>query len=115
MPADPKPSGEPADAPQQQQQVRVDDSNVSSVYANFCRLSGTFEELVLDFALNQHPTAMPEELKLNQRVILNYYTAKRLLHALAAAVQRHEAAFGALEVDVRKRVVTHETSDPPAK
>ena len=35
----------------------------------------------------------------------NYFTAKRLLHALHLSVQRHEQAFGPLEVDVNKRVV----------
>jgi hypothetical protein len=41
---------------------------------------------------------------LTQRVVMNYYTAKHLLHALQLTVQRHEAVFGALETDVQKRV-----------
>jgi len=93
-----------------QQTVQLDDANVSAVYANFCRISGTPEELVLDFALNTHPTGtMPEKLQLNERVILNFYTAKRLLGALQMAVQRHEATFGNVETDVRKRVVEEQT------
>ena len=97
----------PTDAPpgDQGQQVKLDDSTVNAEYANFCRISGTPEELVLDFALNTQPSGtMPEVLKLNQRVILNFYTAKRLLAALHMAVQRHEQTFGALETDIRKRV-----------
>jgi hypothetical protein len=39
-----------------------------------------------------------------QRIITNFFTAKRMLHALAMSIQRHEAAFGALELDVQKRV-----------
>ena len=35
---------------------------------------------------------------------MNHYTAKRLIHALGVALQRHETAFGAVETDVRKRV-----------
>ena len=35
---------------------------------------------------------------------MNYYTAKRLLHALSLSVQRHEAVFGVLETDIQKRV-----------
>src|SRR5581483_10606070 len=31
------------------QQFQVDTSNLSTVYANFCRVTGTPEELVLDF------------------------------------------------------------------
>ena len=90
-----------------QQQVKMDDSDVAAVYANFCRIWGTPEELVVDFALNPQSTGgLPEVLKINQRVILNYYTAKRLLGLLNHAVQRHEKAFGQLELDFRKRVTT---------
>ena len=91
-------------------QVRLDDSNVETSYANFCRISGTPEELVLDFALNPQSTGrLPEVLKINQRVIMNFYTAKRLLGALHQAVHRHEQAFGTLEIDFRKRVAASHT------
>jgi hypothetical protein len=74
-------------------------------YANFCRVTGTPEELIVDFGLNPQPFGPPSDpLIINQRIILNYYTAKRLLQALGMTVQRHEAAFGVLETDVQKRV-----------
>ena len=91
--------------------MKLDDSNVSANYANFCRISGTPEELVLDFALNPQSTGrLPEVLKINQRVIMNFYTAKRLLGALHQAVHRHEQAFGTLEIDFRKRVTATTTA-----
>ena len=43
-------------------------------------------------------------VKLTHRVVMNFYTAKRLLHGLNFAVSRFEAAFGELELDVQKRV-----------
>ena len=43
-------------------------------------------------------------LKISERIIINHYTAKRLLAALSMALQRHEKAFGVLEADVRRRV-----------
>jgi hypothetical protein len=93
-----------APAPVQQAEVEVDDSRASVCYANFCRVTGTPEELILDSGLNSNPMAGgPVEIK--QRLILNYFTAKRLLQALHLSVQRHEQAFGALETDVQKRVV----------
>ena len=92
-------------AQQQQQRVEIDDSEIVASYANFCRVTGTPEELIIDFGLNSEPMGVPKEaLKINQRIITNYFTAKRMLHALQLSVQRHEAAFGALEVDVRKRL-----------
>ena len=84
----------------------MDDTGISARYANFCRVNGTPEELIIDFGLNAHPFgASMESLKINQRLVINYYTAKRLLAALSMSVQRHEAAFGVLETDVQKRVL----------
>ncbi len=86
-------------------QVKVDDSNTNCSYANFCRVTGTPEELILDFGLNSQPFGTPTEpVEVKQRLVVNYFTAKRLLHALHLSVQRHEQAFGVLEVDVQKRV-----------
>lgn len=90
----------------QQQQIRLDDSHVVASYANFCRVTGTPEELILDFGLNPQPFgAQIESLAINQRLIVNFYTAKRMAAALQMALQRHEAAFGVLETDVQKRVL----------
>jgi hypothetical protein len=95
-------------APQQTQQmvqVEVDDSHVTASYANFCRVTGSPEELIIDFGLNPQPVGIPKNpIGVSQRVIVNYYTAKRLLHALSLSVQRHEAVFGVLETDIQKRV-----------
>ena len=98
---------EKQDAPKQdQQRVPVDDSHASTSYANFCRVTGTPEELIIDFGLNAQPFGVPTEpVIITQRLVTNYYTAKRLLHALHLSVQRHEQAFGVLETDVQKRVV----------
>lgn len=100
------PAGDqPAPAPQQQQQVTIDDSGCDASYANFCRVSSSPEELLLDLGLNPQPYATGAvTVNVNQRVILNHYTAKRLLSALSMALQNHERAFGVLETDVRKRV-----------
>ena len=91
--------------PQQQQQVKVDDSEAVCSYANFCRVTGSPEELIIDFGLNSQPMGVPNEpIGIKQRIIVNFFTAKRLLAALHMSVQRHEAAFGVLETDVQKRL-----------
>ncbi|MGD0653805.1 MAG: DUF3467 domain-containing protein [Thermoguttaceae bacterium] len=97
----------PAAASQQQQrvQVEIDDSKVLATYANFCRVTGTPEEMIIDFGLNPQPFGLPTHpIPVNQRIITNFYTAKRMLHALQLTIQRHEATFGVLETDVQKRV-----------
>lgn len=93
----------PAAAPQQQ--VSVDDSQAVCSYANFCRVTGSPEELIIDFGLNSQPMGVPTEpIGIKQRIIVNFFTAKRLLAALHMSVQRHEQAFGVLETDVQKRL-----------
>jgi hypothetical protein len=83
----------------------VDSSRVSTAYANFARVTGTPEELVLDFGLNTQMTPNPNDpVRLTHRLVLNYYTAKRLLAALSMAVQQHEGVYGVLETDVQKRM-----------
>lgn len=86
-------------------EVKVEDSGAALCYANFCRVTGTPEELILDFGLNSQPTGGTTSIEIKQRLVVNYYTAKRLLHALGLSIQRHESAFGALETDVQKRVI----------
>ena len=89
-----------------QQTVHIDDTNLSASYSNFCRVSSTPEEVILDLGLNpnSYTQVAHTTVKISQRVIMNHFTAKRLLAALSMALQRHEQAFGTLETDVRKRV-----------
>ncbi len=88
-----------------QQAFRVDDSKAPAYYANFCRVTGTPEELILDFALNSQPMGVSADaLVVGQRCVVNFFTAKRLLQALKMSLQRHEAMFGVLETNVQTRV-----------
>ena len=87
------------------QEILVDDTATHAGYANFCRVAGTPEELILDLRLNPSPYAAGKvTVNVSQRIILNHFTAKRLLNALGTALQRHEQTFATLEIDVRKRV-----------
>lgn len=100
------PASEEQKKQEQGQRVQVNDDKAMCAYANFCRVTGTPEELIIDFGLNSQPFGIPTEpVQITQRIVTNYYTAKRMLHALHLSVQRHEQAFGVLETDVQKRVV----------
>ena len=73
---------------QTRSQLQVDDSNVVASYANFCRVTGTPEELIVDFGLNPQPMGVPTEpIPVNQRIVVNFYTAKRLYHALGMTLR----------------------------
>ena len=110
VPAQNAPAESPAPAPEgqaqpQRVQVQIDDAKALASYANFCRVTGTPEELIIDFGLNPQPVGLPTQpIVITQRIITNFYTAKRMLHALQLTVQRHEATFGVLETDIQKRV-----------
>ena len=89
----------------QQVQVQVRDEDAIACYANFCRVTGSPEELIVDFGLNPQPVGIPKDpIHVKQRIIMNFFTAKRLLGALQMSIQRHEAVFGVLETDIQKRL-----------
>ncbi|MBL8889068.1 MAG: DUF3467 domain-containing protein [Planctomycetaceae bacterium] len=84
----------------------INDSKLTCSYSNFCRVTGSPEELIIDFGLNSQPmNGDAQNVEITQRVVLNFFTAKRLLHAMHMAVSRHEQVFGELETDIQKRVV----------
>jgi hypothetical protein len=96
---------------QQTPEIVVDDSGILPAYSNFCRVTATPEEVILDFGLNPQPFASGrQEVKASQRLVMNFFTAKRLLTALGMTIQRHEGTFGSIELDVRRRA----SSQPPA-
>lgn len=91
--------------PAQQRMVQVDESALVSCYANFCRVAGSPEELLIDFGLNPQPLGIPRTpIEIQQRVVLNYYTAKRLVAALQMSVLRHEAIFGIIDTNISSRL-----------
>ena len=103
----PAPAAEAQGQPAQPQrvQVQIDDGKAVASYANFCRVTSTPEELIVDFGLNPQPVGVPTQpIIITQRIITNFYTAKRMLHALQLTVQLYEATFGVLETDIQKRV-----------
>ncbi len=102
--------------PQQQAEVVLNEKGAHAAYANFARVTATPEEVIIDLALNPNPfLAGKQEVNVSQRLIMNFYTAKRLLSALAMTLQRHEATFGVIELDVRRRANQpgSVTSGPP--
>jgi len=102
-------------APQQPAQFPTDSSQISTVYTNFCRVSVTPEELVLDFGLNSQMTPnQSEPIRLTHRVVMNFYTAKRLMSALHGVVTQHENAYGVLELDFQRRARTGARPPQPA-
>ena len=103
MPDDPIPAM-PDPQAGQQPQFPLDYSHLSTIYTNFCRVSVTPEELVLDFGLNTQMVPNPTEtIRLTHRVVMNFYTAKRLMNALLGVVSQFENTYGVVELDFQRR------------
>lgn len=96
------------DQAQQQMQLQIDDSTTPITYSTTVRVWGSAEEINLDFAGPLRPTNQPKvaRLKIDQRLVLNPWAAKRLAIALGQAVSRYEQTYGPLELDERKRRVS---------
>ena len=105
------PSG---DGQQPQVKITLDDSKLNAAYSNFCRVTGTPEEVVIDFALNPNPfTQQDQKISIDNRLVLNYYTAKRLFAALQQTIMRHEQNFGVIELNVRRRLAPDAAAKEP--
>ena len=87
-----------------QTEIVLDDKHANIAYANFARVTATPEEVIIDFALNPNPFQQgKQEIPVAQRLILNFFTAKRLLLALNHTLQRHEATYGSVELNLLRR------------
>ncbi len=109
----------------QQVRLRIDQRNMGTHYANAFRTNATADEVILDMGLNQVIPATPGTpgstgasgpdgklqgdvaaemlFDINSRVILNYFTAKRLAITLGQIVRKHEERFGELKLNVQDR------------
>lgn len=94
---------------QRQVRIHMDEREMKTTYANAFRTNSTPDEVLLDFGFNlpmppQTPEAQTEILfKLDSRIVMNYYSAKRLAMTLTQMIRRHEEQFGELELDPAKR------------
>ena len=92
-------------------QIRVefDEKNLKTSYANGFRTAATPEEIILDFGLNYANPAQQREgeakvvFLANDRIIMNYYSAKRLAINLSQVVRRYEQQYGEIELNAARR------------
>ncbi len=92
--------------------VKVDERNMDTSYANAFRTHTTAEEVMIDFGVNLL-TPAPEGgqnadgqilFSVKDRLVLNYWTVKRLALTLSQIVRQHEEQFGTLELDAAERM-----------
>jgi hypothetical protein len=84
----------------------IDQGAAPVTYTNFVRVSVTPEELILDLALNTQVEVDPKEpIRVSNRLVMNYFTAKRLSNALQGVVKQHEDTYGPIELDFKNRML----------
>jgi len=90
--------------------LRIDERDLNTAYANGFRTNATAEEVIVDFGMNLAGQASPDAkapaeivFKANHRVVLNYYSAKRLALTLGQVIRSHEERFGELKLNAGER------------
>ena len=102
MPDETKPAD--GQSPNPLTQFPTDYSQLTSLYSNFARVTIGPEELILDFGLNTQMTPnVQEPIKVTQRVVMNFFAAKRLMGALVGVVQQLEKAYGPIDENWQKQ------------
>src|SRR5438270_12167324 len=87
-----------------QAEIVLNETGAHAAYSNFVRVTSTAEEVIIDFCLNSNPFHTGrQEVSVYQRLIMNFFTAKRLFSALGMTLQRHEGTFGPIELDLLRR------------
>jgi len=86
-----------------QVKIRWDSSNMRSAYANVFNVSGTREEIVFFFGMNQAWDASQKEVtvQLSDRIVVSPFVAKRLHLVLSSVIQDYESRYGKLDVETR--------------
>lgn len=89
--------------PKQQIQIRLDESKMTTTYANTIRTTTTQDEIILDFGLNlpmqvEAGNTPAMQFSVGSRVVMNWAAAKRLTMSLSQAVSAFEQNFGPIEI-----------------
>lgn len=115
--ADPQAQESFLGAEQRPVRMRVSDRERVTHYANAFRSNASAEEVMLDLGINSAASGRGEgggdgggevHFEVSNRIIMNYYTAKRLAMLLGNLVRRHEERFGELKLSVTERAKTRD-------
>lgn len=87
--------------PQQQVGVFLDERDLKTSYCNTYRLHNTAQEVIVELGFQMgNPNPNPQGpqmqvlMKMTDRVVLSYYTAKALSNSLIQLVKRYEQQYG---------------------
>src|SRR5437660_12242357 len=98
---------QPPQGETRQVQLRIDESRMTTTYANTIRTSTTQDEVVLDFGMNL-PVPGPDNnpvlvFNVGSRVVMNWSGAKRLAISLGQVVRQFEERNGEINIGQQGR------------
>ncbi|MEO0476068.1 MAG: DUF3467 domain-containing protein [Planctomycetota bacterium] len=83
--------------------VNVNDASMTTTYANAFRQHSNQHEVIVDLGVNvaaKDPSGQVQmQFNIDNRVVMNYVTAKRLAGMLVQIVQAHEKQFGEIKAN----------------
>ncbi len=89
--------------PQQQVQLRIDETKMQTTYANTIRTSTTGDEVVLDFGMNLPMPTQDNQpallFSVGSRVVMNWRGAKRLAISLGQVIRQYEERNGEIQLN----------------
>jgi hypothetical protein len=88
-------------------QLRIDESRMSTTYANTIRTSTTQDEVVLDYGINLPVPGNDSQpamvFAVGSRVVMNWAGAKRLAISLGQVVRQYEERNGDINIGPRQQ------------
>lgn len=102
---------------QQKVRLHINEAEIKTSYTNAFRTNCSAEEVIIDFGMNMvvpNPDAQQKgdgstqpageiTFHVNDRVVMNYFTAKRLAMLLGQIVRQYEQRFGDLNLNAADR------------
>ena len=86
-----------------QPNVNVNDTQMTTTYANAFRQHSNQHEVIVDLGVNvaakDQSGQVQMQFNIDNRVVMNYVTAKRLAGMLVQIVQAHEKQFGEIKAN----------------
>jgi len=86
---------------ERQIRVKLHTDNLKSSYANFCNVTSTREEVVVNFGINSDWDRSRGEIgiDLTNRLILSPFAAKRLHMMLTSLLEGYESRYGKINIE----------------
>lgn len=86
-----------------QPNVQINDAKMTTTYANAFRQHANQHEVIVDLGVNiankSENGQVEMQFNIDNRMVMNYVTAKRLAGMLVQVVQAHEKQFGEIKAN----------------